>query len=129
MMPWPIAWVLVLLLAGPASAGEAESFDPDQPFVQGLSGRLLESFLAQALEVVRDHVDISGSLNPDAPADEPQGLRFKFYPEGKSKSGEHLSAEGWFGPSQDARRREFHFRFSVPHPSGEGPSELPGNVL
>ena len=120
--------VLVAVFATPVWAGESGGFDPDQPFAQGLSQKFLKSIIGQALEALEEHFEISGSLDPDA-ADGDRRLRFKFYPEGKSKSGEHIAAEGWFGPSKDSSQEEFHFRFAVPK-SPAGPSvEQLNNVL
>ena len=77
--------------------------------------RLLESFLGQALEALDDHFELSGTLDSDAQQnDRKKTLRFKFYPNGKSKSNDHIAAEGWLGPSTDTRQDEFHFRFTVP---------------
>ena len=117
------------MVGTPVWAAESGSFDLDQPF-RGLSQRFLERFLNEALEALDDHFDISGSLHPDAaPGDRTKRLQFKFYPEGKSKSDEHIGAEGWFGPSQDSGQQEFHFKFSVPNSSTESPADLPDNVL
>ncbi len=121
---------LALVSATPVWAGEPEGFDPDQPFKQALSQRLLESLLDQALAALADHVEISGRLDSEsAEADRKQTLRFKFYPEGKSKSDEHIAAEGWFSPSRDSRRQEFHFRFAMPKPPAEPPQYRLDNVL
>ena len=104
---------VAMLAAQPAWAAEPE-FDPDQPF-KGLGQRLLESFLGQALAALDDHLEMSGAVDPNAlQGDKKQALRFKFYPNGKSKSDEHITAEGWFGPSTDSSQDEFHFRFAVP---------------
>jgi hypothetical protein len=73
---------------------------------------------------------MSGSINADAKSnDQKNTLRFKFYPNGKSKSQEHIAAEGWFGPSTDSKQDEFHFRFTVPKSLTDSPSTLPENVL
>jgi hypothetical protein len=114
----------------PAWAGESESFDPGQPFRQGLSQRLLKSFLNQALEAFDDHVEISSSLDRDSSqGGQTQRMWFKFYPEGKSKSDEHITAEGWFGPSGNSRQEEFHFRFALPKSSIEPSSNRFDQVL
>lgn len=123
------AVVLAVFLATPVWAGESGGFDPDQPF-KGLSQRLLESFLGQAMEALDDHFEIAGNLGSDsAQGDRTKTLRFKFYPNGKSKSDEHIAAEGWVGPSKDSNQQEFHFRFTVPQSSTEPSSDLPDNVL
>jgi hypothetical protein len=120
------AGFVVMLAAQPVCAAE---FDPEQPF-KGLGQRLLESFLGQALAALDDHLEMSGTLDPNAPqADKKQTLRFKFYPNGKSKSDEHIAGEGWFGPSTDSRQDEFHFRFAVPKSLTEPLSLPPENVL
>lgn len=119
---------MAILAAQPVWAAGPE-FDPDQPF-KGLGQRLLESFLGQALAALDDHLEMSGSVDSNAPqGDKKQTLRFKFYPNGKSKSDDHITAEGWFGPSTDSRQDEFHFRFAVPKSLTEPLSALPENVL
>jgi hypothetical protein len=117
-----------ILVAQPAWADGAD-FDPEQPF-KGASQRLLESFLGQALQALDDHFELSGNFDSDAqPSDQKKTLRFRFYPNGRSKSNEHIAAEGWFGPSTDSRQEEFHFRFTVPKSLTEPASEMPDNVL
>ena len=115
---------MAILAAQPVWAGP--EFDPEQPF-KGLGQQLLESFLGQALAALDDHFEMSGALDPKG--DKKQTLRFKFYPNGKSKSDDHITAEGWFGPSTDSRQDEFHFRFAVPKSLTEPLSALPENVL
>ena len=128
-MKWLTGAALMgLLVAQPAWATGPE-FDPEQPF-KGAGQRLLESFLGQALQALDDHFELSGNFDSDAPqGDRKKTLRFKFYPNGKSKSNEHVAAEGWFGPSTDARQDKFHFRFTVPKSLTESLTELPDNVL
>lgn len=117
-----------ILIVQPVLAAEPE-FDPEQPF-KGVGQRLLESFLGQALAALDDHFEMSGNFDSDAqPNDRKRTMRFKFYPNGKSKSNDHVAAEGWFGPSTDSRQEEFHFRFSIPKALTDSLSELPENVL
>jgi hypothetical protein len=120
------AALLAIFVVQPAWAAE---FDPEQPF-KGLGQRLLESFLGQALEALDDHFEVSGNFDADAqPKDQKRTMRFKFYPNGKSKSNEHVAAEGSFGPSKDSREDEFHFRFSIPKSLSEPLSDQPDQVL
>ena len=120
--------VMVAVFGTPAWAGESGGFDPEQPFAQGLGQKFLKSILGQALDALEEHFEISGSLNPET-AGEDRKLQFKFYPEGKSKSREHIAAEGWFGPSKDSSQEELHFRFALPKtPSGPTVEQL-DNVL
>ena len=118
-----------MVLAAQPVWASGPDFDPDQPF-KGLGQHLLESILGQALAALDEHFEMSGSLNADAqPNDQKKSLRFKFFPNGKSKSDDHIAAEGWFGPSPDSRQDEFHFRFTVPKSLSEPSSAQPENVL
>ncbi len=109
------ATFFLLCVAAPVWATEAEQFNPDQPFEQALSMSLFRSLLNQALDKLEDHVEITGNLKSDAlKDDEGEHFRFKFYPEGKSKSDQHLTAEGWFHSSPDTGQRDWHFRFKLP---------------
>jgi hypothetical protein len=112
-MKWLAGAMLTIMVfvAQPVWAGAPE-FDPEQPF-KGMGQQLLESFLGQALQALDDHFEMSGSLNPkSAQSDEKKALRFKFYPDGKSKS-----------------KEEFHFRFTVPKSLTPPPPAQPENVL
>jgi hypothetical protein len=129
-----ILLLTVILLAIPVWARGGEAFDPDQPFEQALTHRLLESIVNHAMEAIRDHIEVSGNIAPEQEQAEPRhSLRFKFYPEGKSKSNQHFTAEGWFGPSTDPQQQELHFRFTLPKSKESGPSlgdnDLGDNVL
>jgi len=115
MMPILIAVLCLVYWVTPVSATQADTFDPDQPFEQALSTSLLRSLLNQALDRLEDHVEISGSLSSgDTKADRSRHLRFKFYPEGKSKSRQHLSAEGWLRSTPELGQLDWHFRFKLP---------------
>ena len=104
-----------MCLAAPVWATEAESFDPDQPFKQGLTTNALRSLLNQALDKLEDHVEITGDLNSDASKDDKdRHFRFKFYPEGKSKSDQHFMAEGRFRSSPESAQHDWQFKFKLP---------------
>ena len=130
-MKWlAVVAVLVCIPCTTAWAAEGGGFDPDQPFKEAFSQRWLRSFLNQALDAIEDHFEITGNLNPDSSeGDRTNKLQFKFYPEGKSKSNDHVTAEGWFGPSKDSRQDEFHFRFAVPKSSSKPSSQPLSDVL
>lgn len=107
------AGLLLALSVWPGSASaEAPSFDPDQPFRQAFNSHRLRMFFNRALDVLEDHIEIAGDLSgADAPGGHRGRVELKLYPKGKSHSGEHLKAEGWFHFSPDSQQQDFHFRF------------------
>ena len=117
---------LVMCLGIPRLAPAADMFDPDQPFQQAMTMNLLRSLLNQALDRLDDHVEISGNLSQgDSNADRSKSLHFKFYPEGKSKSDRHLSAEGSFRSALESGQLDWHFRFKLPDgQSKEAPQQF-----
>ena len=124
-----IAFFLVCT-ADPVWAAEVEPFNPEAPFQQGLSTSLLRSLLNEALDKLEDHIEFMGKLDPDDVKGNRQGrLQFKFYPEGKSKSDEHVGAESWFRVAPDHTLRDFYFRFKHPEESLKHSSPQSGEVL
>jgi len=120
------AVLLFLGMTVPAWAGEAVPFDPEQPFQEALSNNLLRSFLNQALDQLENHLEISGDVTPGETTNERRGhLRLKFYPEGKARSDQPLTAEGWFHLAPDDTVRDFSLRFRNPeNPSGNALRQL-----
>ncbi len=55
----------LMCTAAPVWAAEAEPFNPEAPFQQGLSTSLLRSLLNEALDKFEDHIEIMGKLDPD----------------------------------------------------------------
>ena len=105
----------LMFMAAPVWAAEVEPFNPEAPFQQGLTTNLLRSLLNEALDKFEDHIEFLGKLDPSDVKGEQQGRwQFKFYPEGKSKSNEHLGAEGSFRVAPDGGQHDWHFRFSLP---------------
>lgn len=124
-----IGALLMVLVASPAWAGESGTFDPDLPF-KALGQRFLDSVFDQVLEALDDHFELSGTFDTDSTqSDRKKNLKFKFYPNGKSKSEDHITAEGWFGPSKDSLQEEFHFLFTLPKSLSGSVRDLPENVL
>ena len=125
----PIA-ALLMMMALPAWGGGAEEFDPDQPFREAATKDLLRSWLNQALDMLDDHLEITGTLAPDeAGGDRRRQLRFKFYPDGKSTSEDSITAEGWVDRSPDGHLQDLHFRFTLPDPSSQKASQQFDHVL
>jgi hypothetical protein len=120
----------ILWTASLAWAGEPELFDPDQPFEQAFSMNVLRSLLNEALDRLEDHVEISGHLTPDGKTSDRRGhLRFKFYPEGKSQSDRHFTAEGGFRLAPDDTVQDFSFRFRNPGKPARNSSPQSGDIL
>ena len=94
-----------------------ESFDPPTPDA-------LRSLYNQALAALQEYIEIDGSLPQDGETQAREGeFRLKVFPQGKSRSQEHLSAEGSFRLSPDPGQQEFSLRFkSSKHPSTPQPS-------
>ena len=113
------------LWPSPVWAAEVEPFDPEAPFQQGLTTGLLRSLLNQAFDRLEDHVEILGKLDPDDVKGNRQGrLQFKFYPEGKSKSDQHLGAEGSFRVAPDGGQQDWHFGFTLPKDRKNSPLQF-----
>lgn len=124
----------VLIIAGlmflPARAGSTEPFDTEQPFQEALTKNLLRPFLDQALDVLENHFEITGNINQDGkPGDGRTHLKFRFYPEGKSKPDESITAEGWIDQSPNSHRQDLHFRFSLPKSATQSTQPGPGEIL
>ena len=125
-MVWVIAaGLFVICTAGPVGAAEVEPFNPDAPFEQGLAPRLLRSLLDHAFDSLDDHIEVMGKLDSgDVKGDRQGRVQFKFYPEGKSKSDQHLAAEGWFQVSPEGGQHDWHFHFSLPKDRKNSPLQL-----
>jgi hypothetical protein len=66
-----------------------------------------------------------GKLDPDDVKGNRQGrLQFKFYPEGKSKSDEHVGAESWFRVAPDGGQQDWHFKFTLPKDRKHAPLQF-----
>lgn len=125
-----LAALFFLCATAHAWAGESVPIDPEQPFQEALSKNLLRSLLNQALDQLEEHLEISGDLTPDKATSDRRGhLRFKFYPEGKSKSDQLLTAEGWFRLAPDDTVQDFSFRFGNPEKPIKNSSPQPDDVL
>ena len=78
----------------------------------------------QPRAAVQEYIEFEGRLPEDGDTQARAGqFRLKLFPQGKSRSEEHLSAEGSFGLSPVAEQQEFTLRFkSSKHPSRPLPS-------
>ncbi|MBS0168067.1 hypothetical protein ACYX34_15665 [Nitrospira sp. CMX1] len=107
--------LVAMCLGGPAVSRAGDTVNSDQPFQEVLSLNLLRSLFNQAVNQLEDHVEISGHLSQaDSTTNGQRSLRFKYYPEGKSRSNRHLSAEGSFSSAPESGQLDWHFRFKLP---------------
>ena len=54
-----------MFATSPVWAAEAEPFNPDAPFQQGLTTSLLRSLLTQGFDGLEDHIEFMGKLDDD----------------------------------------------------------------
>lgn len=122
------AWVLATVFAvtpvlwvepGIAAPGE-DLHRPDQleSFEQVLPGTFFRGLFDRALSTLQEYVEVEGTLPQDDPSQRQAGeFRLKLFPQGKSRSQEHVTAEGSFRFAPDGDQREFTLRFkSSKHP-------------
>lgn len=123
--------LLVVLICLPGtSVAETPSFDPDQPFRHAFTSTMLRAMLNHTLDLIEDHLEIAGDVaQPDSGGEQEGRFTVKVYPKGKSRSDEHLAAEGWFRLSPDLGRQDFHLRLERPPHSSRVPSLPADDVL
>ena len=120
--------IATLLCVAPlllAQEGHAAPRDVPRPLeaVESFEGTtpdsLLRSLYNQALAAFQEYIEIDGNLPQDGETQARGGeFRLKVFPQGKSRSQEHLSAEGSFRLSPDAEQQELTLRFKTfKHPS------------
>ncbi len=94
---------------------------PNESFEQIIPTWLLRGLYSQALTTLQEYIEVDGTLPQEGPS-RPQsgGFRLKLFPQGKSRSQEHLSAEGSFRFLPETNQQEFTLRFksskNPPHP-------------
>ena len=130
------ASIMVLLLAVPVWAGEGRptsddgSFNFDLPFEEAFEKHALRSLLDRAIGAVEDHIEVNGKLRRgDHGGDREGRLELKLYPNGKSRSDEHVGAEWSFRFSPDAGNTEFNLRFKSSKPSSRSTTSNPADFL
>jgi hypothetical protein len=118
-----IALLLVGLLLTTAPAAAAEERRPLVTDLERLAGELLDKATAekmlrglvdQALATIQDHFEVEGAMPSEGTG--PTGnFRMKLFPLGKSRSQEHVTAEGSFDLSPDAEQ-QLNLRFKSSKP-------------
>lgn len=131
-----LAGIIVTLLATPLWAAEARNlsddgtFDFAQPFDEAINKHVLRSLLNRALDAVEDHIELNGKLRSGKQTGDREGrFELRLYPQGKSRSDEHVGAEGFFRFSPDAGDNEFTLRFKSSKASPRSAVPDPGDVL
>lgn len=131
-MPRYALIAMLTLLALPAWAGEQvqvrhDELNFDEPFEQATKS-VLRSLLNQALDLIENHIEITGYLQPNKETGEQQGhFQLKLYPQGKSQSDEHLSVDLRFQSFPDNRR--FSFDLNLPKESSKTFPSSPDHTL
>ncbi|MGC3972830.1 MAG: hypothetical protein QM771_00400 [Nitrospira sp.] len=116
------ASILVTTQVHVAAAADGQGPHVSELFDQVVPKQMFRDLYNQALSTLQDYIELEGNL-PSADSSQQRGgeFRFKLFPRGKSRSQEHLSAEGSFRLSPEADQPEFTLRFksskNAPPPS------------
>jgi hypothetical protein len=128
--------LILMLLAVPVAAGETrlssddDTLNFDLPFEQAINKQVLRSLLNQAIEAVEDHLELKGKWRHGNQAGDREGrFELRLYPRGKSRSDEHVGAEGSFRFSPEAGNHELSLRFKSSKPSSHAPISDPAGFL
>jgi hypothetical protein len=127
MRPWLIA---TIFLAAPillttqfqvAAAADRQAPETNESLERVVPNGFLRDLYKQALSTLQDYIEWEGNLPGEGSSRQQAGeFRLKLFPQGKSRSGEHLSAEGSFHRAPDSDQSEFTLRFKSskksPHP-------------
>lgn len=119
-----ILLAVILLITAPLMAAEPSGHQREHPGPVATIGPvdkpeaedLLHGLFDQALATIREYVEVEGNLS--SPESRRTGeFRLRLFPQGKSRSQEHLTAEGTFHLSPDTDQQEFTLRFKSSKPS------------
>jgi hypothetical protein len=128
--------LILMLLTVPVRAGETRlssddnTLNFDLPFEQAINKQVLRSLLNQAIDAVEDHLELNGKLRNGDQAGEREGrFELRLYPRGKSRSDEHVGAEGSFRFSPEAGNHELSLRFKSSKPSSRSTTSDPADFL
>ena len=131
-----VTGILLVLLATPVWAGEIRTtsddgtFDFDQPFNEAISKHFLRSLLNRALDAVEDHIELKGKLRDGEQTGDREGrFELRLYPRGRSRSDEHVGAEGSFRFSPDTGHNELNLRFKSSKESSGSKAQNPADFL
>lgn len=118
---------LILPMAESAVAAAADDHVPEasESYERIIPNGFFRDLYSQALSSLHEYIELEGNL-PGTGSSTPQAgeFRLKLFPQGKSRSREHLSAEGSYHLAPDSGQREFTLRFKS---SNNPPSSLPND--
>jgi len=96
----------------PATAAEGQGPQASDWFDHLIPKNALRHLYNQALSTVQEYVEVEGTLPGNGSSQQQAGeFRLKLFPHGKSRSQEHMSAEGFLPLSPDADQQELILRF------------------
>ena len=132
MLRYALSIVLVLA-ACPVWGSErvhpiADELNFDEPFEQAAAKSVLRSLLNQALGMIENYIELKGDLRPNEESGEQRGrFELRLYPQGKSQSDDHISAELRFRSSP----HDQHWSLDLKNPkeSLNRPLPSPDNTL
>ncbi len=125
--------IILVLLACPVWGGErvhpiADELNFDEPFEQAAAKSVLRSLLNQALGMIENYIELKGDLQAKEASGEQRGrFEFRLYPQGKSQSDDHISAELRFRSSP----HDQHWSLDLKNPkeSSKNSPSSPDNTL
>jgi hypothetical protein len=127
-MVWALVVIALLVAAPVVVQAESSNTSPQTSIKIGdlealgeaaanLAGALIRELSQRGGEVVRDYIEAEAWHGPALEPNEYVGeFRLKLYPQGKSKSREHLKADTWYRFSKDGLK-EFEITTSKGHDS------------
>lgn len=114
--------MLVTAAVDVVAAEERQGPQASELFDHVIPQDLLRNLYSQALSTLQEYIEVEGNLPGEGSSrQQPGEFRLKLFPHGKSRSQEHMSAEGSFRLSPDADQQEFTLRFK----SSRTPLSLP----
>jgi len=124
---------ILTLLPFPAWAGERvqliehDELNCHKPFEQTAKS-LLRSLLNHTVDLIDNHIELKGNLQPNKETGEQQGrFELRLYPYGKSQSDDQVSAELRFRSSP--HEQHFSFDFKLPREFSQTSPSLLDNPM
>ena len=95
-----------------AAAADRPAPEANELLEQVVPNGLFRDLYNQALSTLQEYVELEGHLPGEGSSRQQAGeFRLKLFPQGKSRSQEHVSAEGSYRLAPEDGQREFTLRF------------------